>query len=43
VTPVLQAWESSSSSPELYPAGTWGPSAADRLIAETKNHWRAPR
>ena len=42
VTPVLQAWESSSSSPELYPAGTWGPSAADRLIAEAKAFWRAP-
>lgn len=43
VTPVLQAWEGSSSSPDLYPAGTWGPSSADRLIGETKNHWRAPR
>lgn len=43
VTPVLQAWEGSSSSPELYPAGTWGPSSADRLIGETKNHWRVPR
>ena len=43
VTPVLDAWESSSSTPDLYPAGTWGPSSADRLISETKAIWRAPR
>ncbi|MFM7835005.1 MAG: glucose-6-phosphate dehydrogenase, partial [Planctomycetaceae bacterium] len=43
VTPVLKAWESSSSSPELYAAGTWGPAAADRLISEHRANWRAPR
>ena len=43
VTPVLEAWESSSSSPELYQAGTWGPASADRLISETKALWRAPK
>ncbi|MCA9063538.1 MAG: glucose-6-phosphate dehydrogenase, partial [Planctomycetaceae bacterium] len=43
VTPVLQAWESSSSAPDFYPAGTWGPSSADRLIAENKALWRHPR
>lgn len=43
VTPVLEAWEHSSSPPEFYPAGTWGPPGADRLIGETRNHWRAPR
>lgn len=42
VNPVLQAWESSSSAPEFYPAGTWGPSAADRLIADAKAFWRTP-
>lgn len=42
VTPILQAWEGSSSAPEFYPAGTWGPSAADRLISETAARWRAP-
>ena len=43
VTPVLEAWEGSSSSPDLYPAGTWGPASADRLISETRAHWRAPK
>jgi glucose-6-phosphate 1-dehydrogenase len=42
VTPVLEAWESSPATPELYPAGTWGPAAADRLIAEHRNQWRIP-
>jgi glucose-6-phosphate 1-dehydrogenase len=43
VTPVLEAWEGSSSAPEFYPAGTWGPPSADRLISESKALWRAPR
>lgn len=43
VTPILEAWESSSSAPEFYPAGTWGPAAADRLISDSKALWRAPR
>ena len=43
VTPILEAWEGSSSAPEFYPAGTWGPAAADRLISDSKALWRAPR
>ncbi|MEZ6042081.1 MAG: glucose-6-phosphate dehydrogenase [Planctomycetaceae bacterium] len=43
VTPVLDAWESSSSSPDLYQAGTWGPPSADRLIADSATTWRSPR
>jgi glucose-6-phosphate 1-dehydrogenase len=43
VTPVLEAWEGSSSPPDLYPAGTWGPASADRLISDTRAHWRAPK
>ena len=43
VTPLLDAWEASSASPDFYPAGTWGPPAADRLITENKASWRAPR
>lgn len=40
VTPVLQEWESSDSPPHFYPAGTWGPAAADRLTAAAKGQWR---
>lgn len=42
VTPVLQAWEGSSTAPDLYNAGTWGPASADRLISETGRRWRVP-
>jgi glucose-6-phosphate 1-dehydrogenase len=43
VTPILETWEGSPAAPEFYPAGTWGPSTADRLISETKAVWRTPR
>lgn len=42
VTPVLESWESRSDPPELYPAGTWGPKAADALIASVPATWRRP-
>jgi glucose-6-phosphate 1-dehydrogenase len=42
VTPVLEHWESSDQSPEFYPAGTWGPPAADDLIAGVGGKWRKP-
>lgn len=41
--PILQEWESN---PHVklygYPAGTWGPSAADKLMADEKLTWRYP-
>ena len=43
VDPVLSRWESGGAGLELYPAGTWGPAAADRLLAETGRRWREPR
>lgn len=43
VDPVLQQWESASSGLEFYAAGTWGPAAADRLLAGTGRKWREPR
>jgi len=43
VTPILEAWERTSSSPDLYPAGTWGPASADRLVSEDGHRWREPR
>lgn len=42
VTPILETWEASPAAPEFYPAGTWGPSSADRLISEIKAAWRTP-
>lgn len=42
ITPVLEAWQDNQEIPLYgYPAGSWGPEAADRLIAPPDT-WRAP-
>ncbi len=44
VNPVLKSWEESGSAGlEFYPAGTWGPAAADRLLAASGRRWREPK
>jgi glucose-6-phosphate 1-dehydrogenase len=40
--PLLKKWEGDGSSPSLYPAGTWGPDAADALIEQDGRRWRRP-
>lgn len=40
VDPVLKEWESGPTGLEFYPAGTWGPAAADRLLNESGRRWR---
>jgi glucose-6-phosphate 1-dehydrogenase len=41
ITPVLDAWEHPDAAPiETYPAGTWGPEAADELLARDGARWR---
>jgi len=40
--PMLNAWANDTRDPELYPAGTWGPDAADRLIEKDGRKWRRP-
>lgn len=42
-TPILDAWESADHKPESYPAGTWGPSAADNLLHRIGARWRKPK
>ena len=42
VTPVLEYWETSKTELEPYAAGTWGPAAADQLLARSGFHWRVP-
>ena len=43
ITPVLDAWERRAQSDfPNYPAGSWGPAAADRLIEDDGRHWIAP-
>jgi glucose-6-phosphate 1-dehydrogenase len=43
VTPILEAWHDTSA-PQIptYPAGSWGPAEADRLIEERFGGWRRP-
>ena len=43
VEPVLQAWASNGDGLEPYAAGTWGPAAADALIAGDGRTWLEPR
>jgi glucose-6-phosphate 1-dehydrogenase len=40
--PLLCAWAADARGPEPYPAGTWGPEAADRLIERDGRKWRRP-
>jgi glucose-6-phosphate 1-dehydrogenase len=42
VDPLLRAWESPDHRPELYPAGSWGPKAAQELLTRSGRWWRAP-
>lgn len=41
VTPILERWEAGGE-PEGYPAGSWGPEGADRLLGEDKRSWHQP-
>lgn len=40
--PVFEAWGTPPSAPPLhtYPAGSWGPEAADKLLADDGREWR---
>jgi glucose-6-phosphate 1-dehydrogenase len=43
ITPVLHAWEGAPATDfPNYPAGSWGPSAADSLIAHSGFRWYKP-
>jgi glucose-6-phosphate 1-dehydrogenase len=39
---VLDYWEQNRIEPEPYPAGTWGPEAAEALLARTGRRWHVP-
>ena len=40
ITPILEHW-AKTSAPELpnYPAGSWGPEAADKMVTESGRKW----
>ncbi len=39
---VLEAWKAQGGGPHPYEAGTWGPEAADELVARDRRRWRRP-
>ena len=42
-TPVLESWAASARAGlDTYPAGSWGPSSADALLARDGRSWRKP-
>ncbi len=42
-TPVLEAWAAAGrEGMDSYPAGSWGPSSSDALLAPHQNTWRQP-
>ncbi|MDQ6859166.1 MAG: glucose-6-phosphate dehydrogenase [Chloroflexota bacterium] len=42
VDPIARAWADGHRDPPIYPAGTWGPTEADLLIARDGRTWRKP-
>ena len=40
VKPIMEAWSSTNGDLPAYPAGTWGPSAADEMLARRGHAWR---
>jgi glucose-6-phosphate 1-dehydrogenase len=40
VQPVIDEWAVDPRAPVAYPAGAWGPVAADELLAREGRHWR---
>ncbi len=43
VDPIRQAWSNTPLGPgEFYPAGSWGPAAADEMLARYGHRWVAP-
>jgi len=44
VDPIRQGWEGRPlGGKEFYPTGTWGPVAADELLAQRGHAWRNPQ
>ena len=42
ITSILDAWDRDGTEPVPYAAGTWGPEAADQLLARDGARWRRP-
>ena len=43
ISPILEHWQAAGAErPDEYPAGSWGPKAADALLAPRGHAWRKP-
>ena len=42
VDPILREWTTNADTLHTYPSGSWGPSAADELLARDGREWRRP-
>jgi glucose-6-phosphate 1-dehydrogenase len=42
VEPILNAWQNQKLDFPNYAAGTWGPKAADEMLARHGHTWRQP-
>ncbi|MEZ5949506.1 MAG: hypothetical protein R3C12_09875 [Planctomycetaceae bacterium] len=37
----MERWENRKHDPDFYPAGSWGPAEADRLLEKSGQAWHA--
>ncbi len=42
IEPLLDSWQLQGGGPHHYEAGSWGPEAADELVARDRRRWRRP-
>lgn len=42
VDQIASLWENTGTEPEIYPAGSWGPTGADRMLAQNGHRWLVP-
>jgi glucose-6-phosphate 1-dehydrogenase len=42
VQPILDDWSTRKFDFPNYPAGTWGPQEADKMLARQGHEWRVP-
>ncbi|WP_444896301.1 glucose-6-phosphate dehydrogenase [Microbulbifer sp. EKSA008] len=39
VDPIIEHWRETANQPQPYPAGSWGPEEAEKLLSRSDRHW----